>query len=284
MSEMQPLSDSIQRLSSAGDPRKLRDWADRDPDYVRQYGLTPADVPQLIDLARRWAEEFEWPGDETGFAPVHAWRALGQLGAVEATEPLVGMMNALDAMNDDWHCSDFRHVFGMIGPTAIGPLEEFLSEPANRLFPRLHASGGLTEIAKRHPSSRHAVVQALTRQLEKREPNVYELNAEIIGGLLELQAVESAEAIERAFSAGVVDEGYVGDWQTVKEELGVDGLGLPQPQNPYNSVLELRQSWQQAEREASRQVSNEERRKKNEDRHKKLAAKLREKRKRRKKK
>jgi hypothetical protein len=274
MTEIQPPSDSVQRLISAGDAHGLYDWVDRDPDYVSQYGLTPADIPQLVQLALRWAEDFEWPGDATGYAPIHAWRALGQLGAVEAIQPLVGILNALDAMNDDWHIDEFPQVFGLIGPAAIAPLEAFLSDGANRPDARLHAAGALAEIAKRHPSSRDAVVQILTRQLVKREPNCRDMNSEIISRLIDLDAVESAEAIERAFSDGVVDEGYVGGWQMVKAELGVEGLGLPQPQNPYNSMAELRQKLR-----GNRQQASEGRRKKNEDRHKKLAAKLRKKRK-----
>ena len=63
----------------------------------------------------------------------------------------------------------------------------------------------------------------------------------MVGYLLDLDAVESAEVIERAFAAGVIDEMVAGDWTTVREELGVTGLGLvpdrprPQPQNPYSA-------------------------------------------------
>ncbi len=48
----------------------------------------------------------------------------------------------------------------------------------------------------------------------------------MIGYLADLKAIESAEVIERAFAAGLVDESVCGDWTTIREELGVAGLGL----------------------------------------------------------
>jgi hypothetical protein len=86
------------------------------------------------------------------------------------------------------------------------------------------------------------VVQILTELLNHHQPSQYALNAEYVYGLLNLQAVESAEAIERAYSAGVVDEGVCGDWESVRQELGVPGLGLPQPKNPFNSMEDFRRS------------------------------------------
>ena len=50
--------------------------------------------------------------------------------------------------------------------------------------------------------------------------------ASLVGDLVDLEAVESAETIERAFVANVVDPTVAGDWGDVRRELGVQGLGI----------------------------------------------------------
>ena len=120
----------LEKLCQAGDPRKTLEWAQGDPDYVKQFGLEPKHIPALIDIAKKWVEDDEQVDDDIFYAPVHAWRALGQL-----------------------------------------------------------------------------------------------------------RAVESAEVIEQAYVAGVVDEGIVGDWADVRKELGVEGLGLvPEQKKPLRNM------------------------------------------------
>src|SRR5579864_7878643 len=48
---------------------------------------------------------------------VHAWRALGQLRAVEAVEPLLELFDRLE--DDDWVHEELPAVFGLIGPARI---------------------------------------------------------------------------------------------------------------------------------------------------------------------
>src|SRR5437763_1053966 len=71
------------------------------PDYVGELGLGPAQVPDLIRMATDHDLRFEEvPGDDIAFwGPVHAWRALGQLRALEAAAPLVVAFNDPD---DEW--------------------------------------------------------------------------------------------------------------------------------------------------------------------------------------
>jgi hypothetical protein len=269
-------SPPVQRLFAIGKAVVHSPWADRNPDYVAAFGLTRDHIPELLLLAKDWADDDRaWDDDGTGCAPIYGWRALGQLGALEAVEPLLSMMDHLDQANDDdWYLEEFPLVFGLVGPRAISQLSAYLSHVAHQECPRIAASHGLQEIAKRHPEARAEVVEILTAQLQKREHEQYALNAALIYDLVSLGADESAEAIERAFSAGVVDEGYMGNWERVRDELGVEGLGLPQPANPYNSLAGFRESLSRI-RAASQQ--DDRRRKK-----KKLAAKLKQARKKRK--
>ena len=217
----------LEKLCQAGDPRNTLEWAQGDPDYVKQFELGPEHIPALIDIAKKWVVDDDQVDDSIFYAPVHAWRALGQLRAVEAVEPLLAMQDMInDREGSDWYLEEFHEIFGLIGSLAIPALAAYLADQQKAEFPRVSTASGLREIAMRHPETRDQVIEILTRQLANYELEAYDLNALIICDLLDLKAVESAEVIERAYAAGVVDEGIVGCWSTVREELGIEGLGL----------------------------------------------------------
>ena len=157
---------------------------------------------------------------------MHAWRALGQLRAVEAVQPLLDIQDELDELDDDWYLEEFHHVFGLIGPPAIEPLAAYLSDDSHGEFPRVKAANGLREIVRRFPEAREQVVAILTAELARNQADLGSLNGFLVGDLIELEAVESAETIERAFAANVIDPMVAGDWGDVRRELGVPGLGI----------------------------------------------------------
>lgn len=215
----------IDRLCRKGDPRRTRRWDTGEPDYVAEFGLRQADVPVLIDIACQWADA-ERPEDEVLFAPIHAWRALGQLRAAEAVEPLLAAQDSLDAWGDQWYLEEFHDLFGLIGPPAIPALATHLADRGHGEFPRISAANGLCEVAKRHPQARQRVVNVLAMELAKKQPDVCQLNAFLIGYLTDLKATESAPIIERAYAVGVVDAGVCGHWTEIRRDLGVRGHGL----------------------------------------------------------
>jgi len=216
-------------LEGFGDPRKTWNWHEGTPDYVSLFSLTHEDVPQLLDLARYWAEREDWPDDKedmTVYAPVHAWRALAQLKAVEAVSVLLEMTVALDHADDDWYLQEFPIAFGMIGAEAMPVLTDFLKDNRKSLYARICVAHGLCEIAQRHEHTRSHIVAILSQQLGQYDHNEETFNAFLICYLLDLRAVESAEVIERAFAADRVDTTIGGNWNDIRLELGVEGLGL----------------------------------------------------------
>jgi hypothetical protein len=131
-----------------------------------------------------------------------------------------------NSSHDDWYLEEFHHVFGLIGPPAIEPLAAYLSDESHGEFPRVKSANGLREVVRRFPEAREPVVAILTAELGRYQKGVGSLNGFLVSDLLELEAVESAETIERAFAANVVDPTVVGDWGDVRRELGVHGLGI----------------------------------------------------------
>lgn len=203
------------------------------PDYL-DLGLTEEDIPGLIRMASD-------PGLNTAdtesldiWAPLHAWRALGQLKAVEAAEPLVNLFDALP--DDDWLSSELRHVFALMGPDAIPALEAFLANDTVPSINRLAVTECLQGMAEEHPGQRDRCVGVLVRQLEKYETNGEDLNAFLVAALDDLRAVDAIGVIRKAFAANSVDIDASGDLEDVEISLGLrKGRSTPRPR--YNQFF-----------------------------------------------
>jgi len=192
------------------------------PSY-QAMGFGPEHVPELIRMMLD--EELYWSNRESDevWAPIHAWRALGQLRAEEAVEPLTRTLFWIDAYDDDWVVDEMPIVFGLIGPPAIPVLADYLNDDEHGLFARATASDSLREIAERHPEARDDCIAAITETLKRFEELNRELNAFLIWSLVDMKASEASSLIERAFAANQVDEGVVGNWEYVQTELGHPG-------------------------------------------------------------
>jgi len=114
-------SPPVDKLLTYGDCRDLRKW----PDYL-ELGLTQEHVPELIRMAID--DDLNWADSDSleVWAPIHAWRALGQLKAEEAIEPLMELFHELE--DSDWVGEELPVVYGMIGPEAIPQLATYLSD------------------------------------------------------------------------------------------------------------------------------------------------------------
>jgi hypothetical protein len=238
------LPDRLQPLLQFGEDDTLRKGPDGWRDYITELALTRGDIPALLELLGHWpsvladdplGEEPAESRQSLWAPPIHAWRALAQLKAVEAVGPMLALAHPLDEIADDWSLEEWPHVLGMIGSPAIEALADYAADSSHREFARVLAINGLKRIAEQHVEARPRVVALLTEQLARHEAEAPSLNADIVAALLDLKAVESAEAIERAYAADVIDESVCGGWGEVRAELGVEGLAL--------APLERRQRW-----------------------------------------
>jgi hypothetical protein len=209
----------VDQLLTLGEPED-KDW----PDY-RALGISDEHVPALIELLLD--ERIAWPAYTEGeveaqySAHLHAWRALGQLGAEAAVEPLLRRL-ALEGDGDVAN-DEIPRVLAMIGPAALGPVRDALPGAAAEPQPwtAVSLSQALKEIATAHPQARDEAVAAITSQLQSwRDQDLY-INTFLISNLLDLKAVEAAHVIEAALAGRVVDTSVTGDWEDVQVELGL---------------------------------------------------------------
>jgi hypothetical protein len=235
LEELAPTYEVVLRAFTYEEPvRRLFElgWPKDSVDYAA-LGLSQEHVPDLIALATDMVVYKEGEDAESQ-APVHAWRALGQLRAEAAIDPLVGLLGLFDE-DDEW-AHELPGILGAIGAAAIPALTAYLENDSHGPSARIAAAEGLKCVADRHPVTRGVCVEALTAQLEHFADNHEELNAFLISWLTHLNAVESAPAMEQAFAADAVDLSVAGDWEDVQVELGLLEKRVTPPQSGWLST------------------------------------------------
>ncbi|PZV00187.1 MAG: hypothetical protein DCF32_18010 [Leptolyngbya sp.] len=205
-----------------------KDW----PNYVQDLGLTAEHVPALIQMVQDeqlWElfmgnfdkqDDFTDAGilpEEALWAPIHAWRSLGQLQAIEAIEPLAQVLQQHDL---DWCWEELPQVFGLMGAGALAPLEDLLSTKID-YNNKITLVEGFGAIVKAFPDLRDRTVEALTRQLSQFKNHHRTVNGALIAQLLDLKATEAVPVMEAAYEAKKVDEMFVGSWARVQIDLGL---------------------------------------------------------------
>lgn len=207
----------VAQLLSHGERDVKWDQADW-PDYLK-LGLTEADIPDLIRMVTDSELNRADSSSPEVWAPVHAWRALGQLGAEQAAQPLVSLFQEYEL--DDWLAHELPRVFSMIGPSTIPTLATFLENESIGPFNRITVPACLERIAQAHSDHRDACVGVLVRQLQKYETDAESLNAFIVSSLVDLQATEAIDSIREAFSRKCVDLLVLGDLEDVEILMGL---------------------------------------------------------------
>jgi len=219
----QPYQEPVAGLMTLGDVRNESEWRD----YLA-FGFTEEHVPELCRMILD--EELWWADGESDevWSALHAWRTLAQLRAESAIPALVELLVRIDEYDDDWASDELPVVLGMIGRAAVEPLRAFLADSRHGQWARAAAAHGFVEIAQHHPELRDECVAELSRQLEQFAKQDQMSNAFLIGDLIDLDGVEAAPVIERAFAANKVDLMVHGDWEEVQIALGL----LDQRQTP----------------------------------------------------
>jgi hypothetical protein len=207
----------IDRLLTLGEgPARADEW----PDY-RAFDLRAEHGPDLIRMATD--TQLHDADDPEAWGPLHAWRALGQLGVASAAEPLTGLLQLIDGDSwvADWVAEELPAVFALIGRAAVPVLARYLDDRGRGAFAGAAAAEALARIGREDPDARAECVLALQGNLEHHATQDRSLNAFLVSALLDLQASEAAPALERAFAAGQVDRSVAGDWEDVQVALGL---------------------------------------------------------------
>jgi hypothetical protein len=205
----------VNQLLSLGEP-KGSEWRD-----YAALAISSGNIPDLIRMATDEALNSAPGNSNLVWAPIHAWRALGQLRATQASQPLLTLLPRIDDFQDDWVGSDLPDVLARMGETAIEPAANYLAATSHGQWARIAAAEILGEIGRTHPDLRTECVTRLAAQLERFSEQSETFNAFLVLPLWDLRAVEVMPLIERAFAAGLVDESVMGDVEDVQIQLGL---------------------------------------------------------------
>lgn len=223
----------VDRLLAMGETDLWR--RQRAADY-RAIGLTDADVPELIRMVGDDALHDAPMDSPRTWAPMHAWRALGQLQAEAAVHPLLELF--VERWDDDFVFEGVPETLGMIGGAALEPAAELLRTVDHDPYLRVAAARAIREVGMRHPGCREAAVLILTRQMEQWDEQDGDLNAFLVSYLADLGAENAAPMVREAFEAGAVSTAVCGVWNEIGAEFGIrTSLRAPAFVSPDSAAL-----------------------------------------------
>jgi len=231
------------RLLTLGrEPATRRTW----PDY-RHLGLSARHVPELVRMATDPALLSAEAKSPLAWAPLHAWRALGQLEAPAAAAPLLALLER--EREDSVVFDEIPIVLGMIGPASLPGATLWLFDEGTNERLRVAAARILTEVAHEYPDRRDEAAAVLVQQLQDWPHQDPVLNAFLIGDLVELREVAAAPLMEAAYAAGAVDPSVFGDWEDVQIDLGLLEERLTDP-HPARRAPASAKARRKAEKQA----------------------------------
>jgi hypothetical protein len=205
----------VDRLLKLGaEPARRRTW----PDYLT-LGLEDRHVNTLVRMATDPALHGAPERDRAAWAPVHAWRALGQMQAPGAVDPLFALLE--ERLGNAWVREEVPYALGMIGPAALHTATLLLFDEGRDEELRLAAVEVIGTVAFLHRERADEAVALLAKQLEDWPHQSPVLNAALVAQLVLLRDASAAPVMEAAFAAGAVDVEMVGDWEDVQVDLGL---------------------------------------------------------------
>jgi hypothetical protein len=189
-----------------------------DPETWHEYlqaGFDESYVPDLIRiLGDDTVHKSEFAG--TAMAPIHAWRILAELKAVEAIPALISLLPRIDDAFDDWTGEELPEVFSKIGPTSLEEIESYARDTRNGDSSRICSFRVISKIGCDHLEQRVRCVEILTDMLRAHETTDDTINAFLISSLSDLGALESFDLVREAYEKNRVDLTIQGNVQEVE--------------------------------------------------------------------
>jgi tetratricopeptide (TPR) repeat protein len=189
-------------------------------DYLAAHGLTLEHVPELLRVLD--AREFDelQQDDARIWAPIHAARALGQLRAEQAIEPLIDF--ARRHLGDDYLM--LERIMEDIGLPAVDALLRWLRLPAADDYEHMTPVDALRQIALANPSERARIASELAAILLHFDRRPAGLNSLLCDALYMLDATAYRPLVAQVLDSGRFDPELFDDLELVEAwaELPVD--------------------------------------------------------------
>ena len=250
MSESQPYQNPVVQILDFNTPTN---WQDTWIDYSVRFGLTKADVPELIRMS--WDQDLM---DSATDSAIHALRAIAQLEPETAIKEYLKLLTEFS--DDDFLHEEINGRSKQVGEIAVVPFRNVIDDSKQEQWVRVTAANGLEEIGKAHSEFRQICIQNLIEVLQNyRNINNDVIISTLVSNLTELKAVESADLIGEIFANTKVDEWLTGSWAAVQVQLGLKQESDFSPKElepkPPDYILNLREHQRQIEKARKRELS-----------------------------
>ena len=187
-------------------------------DYL-SLGVTQEHIPDLIRICTDLSLYDKDDSDPAAWAPVHAWRALGQLKAVDAAAPLTVLFH--QQADNEWVFRDIPQVYVLIGPKALPALKAYIDDPTHSEDGLSVAFECMSKIAQANPINREVIASIFEYRLREYEKQFPFINSCLILELCNMKSYTSWPVIREALQSGRIDYQICGNDIIIQIRLGL---------------------------------------------------------------
>jgi HEAT repeat protein len=189
-------------IRELGQDFSVHDWKDY------RSVLPPEELDEAYLLALLSDESFNDEPTESPlpWVPLHAWRALAQLHATSAIEPMVRIASSPD---DSHAYGDFTKFSAEIGESAIAPLQAILADRSRPELQRTVAAKGLGGIGcQATGATRAGIVESLMDQI-RNNPGDGWINGTAVAALVAMDERTVGPEVLQMYKEGRIQGGGI---------------------------------------------------------------------------
>lgn len=210
----------VAKLLSLGKDSLMKSSRDS---YVKKFGFTQDDVPQLLALAQDmdiYKHDYRDIPEDEGiefYGVIHAWFVLSELEVAEFKEILIQMIE--DGNDDDWILENFVDLIKPYRKSMYEYFAEGVVLKDGSTWTRLCYIDTIKEMLKADEVSLQEVEKLIKEVLSHGENNV--VNASTMGICIDYKLTEHYELIKECYAKDAIDLMYNGDLEDVEIRMGL---------------------------------------------------------------
>lgn len=187
------------------------------------------DIPELISIATD-LDLFNSKSEAEYWAPVHAWRVLGEMQAEDAALPLLERFD--DYHECYWAGDELPYIIANICRVEhIYKISNHLFDESKDSSSRIMAASTIKILADLYEDKKSEYIDIISRCLDESSQHSKSFNTLLVLFLVDLQAKSKIDNIRRAFQEGRIDSFLVGDIEDVEMNLGLREIRDTKPKH-----------------------------------------------------